>query len=94
MDRGVIWLIATTAQTPDKAGEMRMLPLSFSLPLCNCVVVLNECPPIKGDRLGLPGRLLVDGCERRGLGRGGDHSELDHTDQLEGSVIRAEGNVV
>lgn len=71
MDRGVIWLIAITAQTPDKAGEMRMLPLSFSLPLCNCVVVLNECPPIKGDRLGLPGRLLVDGCERRGVGRGG-----------------------
>lgn len=68
-----------------------MLPLSFPLPLCNCVVVLNECPPIKGDRLSLPGRLLVDSCERI---KGGDHSELDHTDQLEASVIRAEGNVV
>lgn len=94
MDRGVIWLIAIMAQTLGEAGEMRMLPLSFSLPLCNCIVVLNECPPIKGDRLVLPGRLLVDGCERRGVGWGGDHSELDHTDQLKGSVIRAEGNVV
>lgn len=87
---GVIRLIAITAQTPDKAEEMRMLPLSFSLPLCNCVVVLDECPPIKSDRLRLPGRLLVDGCEKVG----GVHSELDHTDQLEDSVIRAEGNVV
>lgn len=59
MDRGVIWLIAE---------ETRMLPLSFPSPLCNCVVVLNECPPIKGDRLGLPGRLLVDSCGRTGEG--------------------------
>lgn len=29
-----------------------------------------------------------------GVGWGVDRSELDHTDQLEGSVIRAEGNVV
>lgn len=92
MDRGVSGLIAITAHTADKAGEMRTLPLSFPLPLCNCVVVLNECPPIKGNRLGLPGRLLVDSCER--TEEGGDHSELDHTHQLEASVIRAEGNVV
>lgn len=91
MDRGVVQLIASTAHTQDQAEEMRMLPLSFPLPLCNCVVVLNECPPIKGDRLSLPGRLLVDSCER--MGEGG-HSELDHTDQLQASVIRAEGNVV
>lgn len=43
--------------------------MSYSLPLCNGVVVLDERPPIKGDGLGIPGRLLVDGCEGEG-GRG------------------------
>lgn len=69
MDRGVIRLIAITVHMADQEEEMRMLPLSFPLPLCNCVVVLNEGPPIEGDRLSLPGRLLVDSCERVG-GRG------------------------
>lgn len=47
---------------------MGMFPLSSSLPLCNGVVVLDERPPIKGDGLGISGRLLVDGCDRRGGG--------------------------
>lgn len=76
MDRGVIRLIAIRANTPDKGEEMGMLPLSFPLPLCNCVVVLNECPPIKGDRLGLPGRLLIDNCER--IGGGGSFRIRSH----------------
>lgn len=49
---------------------MGMFPLSSSLPLCNGVVVLDERPPIKGDGLGISGRLLVDGCDRRGRGGG------------------------
>lgn len=76
MDRGVIQLIAITAHMPDQAEETRTLPLSSPLPLCNCVVVLNECPPIKGDRLSLPGRLLVDSCER--IGGGGSFRIRSH----------------
>lgn len=69
-----------------------MFPLSSSLPLCNSVVVLDERPSVKGDGLGLSGRLLVDGCERGGE----DHSEDEITpiNETEGSVIRAEGNGV
>lgn len=56
----------------DEAGYMRMLSLSSSLPLCDGVMVLDERPPVKGDGLGLSGRLLVDGCEGgRARQRGG-----------------------
>ena len=72
-----------------------MLSLSSSLPLCNSIVVLDECPPIKGDGLSLPGRLLVDGCEGEG-GRRKDCSqdEITPINKTEASVIRAEGNGV
>lgn len=79
MDGGVRGLIAIAVHRADKTEEMRMFPLSFPLPLCNGVVVLNECPPIKGDRLGLPGRLLVDSCERAGeVGVGGSYRIRSH----------------
>lgn len=48
------------------AEQMRTLSLSSPLPLCNGVVVLDERPPVKGDGLGLSGRLLVNGCGRGG----------------------------
>lgn len=52
------------------AEQMRTLSLSSPLPLCNGVVVLDERPPVKGDGLGLSGRLLVNGC-----GRGGEREK-------------------
>lgn len=75
-----------------------MIPLSSPLPLCNGVVVLDERPPVKGDGLGLSGRLLVDGCGGvvgggwGGAGRRED--EITPINKTEGSVIRAEGNGV
>lgn len=48
---------------------MRTLSLSSPLPLCDGVVVLDERPPVKGDGLGLSGRLLVNGCGGRTEGR-------------------------
>lgn len=47
-----------------------MFSLSSFLPLCNSIVVLDERPPVKGDGLGLSGRLLVDGCKGGGGERG------------------------
>lgn len=61
---------------------MGMFPLSSSLPLCNGVVVLDERPPIKGDGLGISGRLLVDGCDRRGRGGGGGEREDCSGDEI------------
>lgn len=55
-----------------------MIPLSSPLPLCNGVVVLDERPPVKGDGLGLSGRLLVDGCGGGGAGRGGGERMRSH----------------
>lgn len=59
---------------------MRTLSLSSPLPLCDGVVVLDERPPVKGDGLGLSGRLLVNGCG------GEDDSEdvITATNQTEG----------
>lgn len=77
--------------------QMRMFPLSSSLPLCNRVVVLDERPPVKGNGLGLSGRLLVDGCERERGGVGVENcseDEITPINKTEGSVIRAEGNGV
>lgn len=52
----------------EEAGKMRTRPPS--LPPGDGVVVLDEGPSVKGDGLGLPGRLLVDGCEGKGGGGG------------------------
>lgn len=53
---------------------MRTLSLSSPLPLCDGVVVLDERPPVKGDGLGLSGRLLVNGCGG-GVGGGEERGE-------------------
>ena len=37
--------------------------MASTLPLGDGVVVLNECPAVKGDGLRFPGGLLEDGCE-------------------------------
>lgn len=61
---------------------MRTFPLSSSLPLCNSIVVLDECSPVKGDGLSLSSRLLVDGCEGRGgVGERGLFIGWYHTNQ-------------
>lgn len=56
---------------------MSTFPLSSSLPPCNSIVVLDECSPVKGDGLGFPGRLLVDGCGGRGV-EGVVHRPISH----------------
>lgn len=74
---------------------MRTFPLSSSLPLCNGIVVLDERLPVKGDGLCLSGRFLIDGCEqgRGGEGESRSEDEITPINEIEGSVIRAEGNV-
>lgn len=72
-----------------------MLHLSSSLPPCDSVVVLDERASVKGDGLGLSGRLLIDGCERReGRGEKCSEDEITPINKNKGSVIRAEGNEV
>lgn len=46
--------------------------MASTLPLGDGVVVLNECPAVKGDGLRFPGGLLEDGCE------GEDKEEDEH----------------
>lgn len=59
--------------------------MSSPLPLCDGVVVLDERPPVKGDGLGLSGRLLVNGCGGRRERGGGDSEDvITATNQTEG----------
>lgn len=63
---------------------MRTLSLSSPLPLCDGVVVLDERPPVKGDGLGLSGRLLVNGCGGRTEGESDSEDVITATNQIEG----------
>lgn len=79
------------------AEQMRTLSLSSPLPLCNGVVVLDERPPVKGNGLGLSGRLLVNGCGRGGereRERGDSEDEITPINETEGSLMGAGGNGV
>lgn len=79
------------------AERMRTLSLSSPLPLCNGVVVLDERPPVKGNGLGLSGRLLVNGCGRGGereRERGDSEDEITPINETEGSLMGAGGNGV